>query len=1217
MDNVALDVIIGLVFIYLLFSILLTSLAELLFNHGFGMRGSNLKVAIKSAFGAADGRDKTADALVEKFFAHGLITSLVTNNLFGLRRNPSEIPADMFSKTFLSVLGDYSGPADRPATPAELVNKLKRDSNLPNRERLVGVLDQLLPGAETSWDQYERNVASWFAQIGDRSKGWYKRKVSFHMAWLAVLVAVGCNVDTLFIMRMLQLDQQHRELLASQAANVVANADGKPTTLGTPKSAAVRQMETRDQVDASLVTALVGLRNSILDSQPLRTALYERCKGLPDPRKCDADPYKWYETLDRVRRDSWEALSPKTGNSGVLTTQAPQIDKTVSVPSQAKSNSAAEAKAPESTPRTVAEIANDLRKLSASLYLAYPDPVRKEDAEIKKQLGALRPSIDTAARYLQLQLDADEDMAAEVWHVCGRKNPETASNKNNVRTVGTATKKECVELFKLAAAGKLGFPIGWSADLRKFREDLADENWSTTVGIFWVSLEYVIGIGLTALALMLGAPFWFDVLRRVVSLRAAGPRRDDGLSAGADQGKGAQQALPGGGVSSGSTPPAGGGWFSDAVNDVERRLSTEQIRQLQGRLEVVPISGRLDATTRDKICAWRRTHRPGADASWEFDEAMVRELLWQTPDPLLRDASLLPSITVLPASDGPLPDLKRGSAGPEVARLRGLLATAGFTGASADASETFDEDLERSVKEFQTANSLSLDGVVGPMTWFKLSHEPDRLPAAFGTPVWMRYAILEIGITELSGAGRDNPRISEYQRETATTPDDEIAWCSSFANWVMKRAGFTTRASAVASSWRDWGRDTPARYGAVIVLLQARRTEPGKDQPGAHVAFLVRETADRYIVLGGNQGKEGAGSVCLTTFPKSSWRCLAMRWPKDEDAATTPTQAGTEAEDAEPVIVPSRFVAETLTEPMLAFGSGDRTAVARLQSKLNGSGQLAKQIDVDGIFGKQTQDALVEFQQKKLLPLSGIADPATWYLLLQSAPGASGAAGGAAAMTPLSRTDIQRVLTAKGLDKDLEVPLVEAVLQIESSGRGFVDGVPVVRLEGHKLWQYAEKLNIVPADWTEKGFGLLHKDLSNRFVRRGKEEFERLNAARKLCDQMLAKGVPPNDLGVTKAGQLADLATSWGLFQIMGFNWKLCGVADLQAFVDQMSASEAAQLELFFTFLQNYRDGKALEALCDRQWVIFAEIYNGTKFREHAYDTKLEIAYANAVRRVT
>ncbi|NMG32503.1 TIGR02594 family protein [Aromatoleum evansii] len=1176
MDNVALDVIIGLVFIYLLFSILLTSLAELVYNHGLGLRGKNLKVAIKSAFGAVDGRDKTADSLVDRFFAHGLIASLYEG-----KRVPSEIPADMFSKAFLAVLGDYSGPADRPATPAELLNKLKRDNNLPNRERLVGVLDQLLPGTETSWENYERNVANWFAQVGDRSKGWYKRKLDRRILVLALGLAVIGNVDTLFIMRMLQLDKQHRELLASQAANVVANAEGKPAaSITAPKSAAVQRMELRDQVDARLVSALVGLRNSILDSVPLRTALYRRC---PNPEQCDFNPYKWYEKLDELRRSSWDALSPGSA-----------------VSSSDKAGATSGRDKPE-TPKAIVDLANDLRSLSANLYLAYPDPVRKEDAEIKKQLTALRPSIDEAAQLLQRQLDADKAVKDSIQRVCGEKATDTI---------------KCVELYEKAAAGEIGFPIGWSADLREFQKQSVNAEWSTTVFGVWLSGENILGLVLTALALMLGAPFWFDVLRRVVSLRAAGTRRDEGLTTGVGQGKPPPAQQLDGGPAPSPSSPTGGGWFSDAVNDVERRLSAEQIRQLQSRLKEIPISGRLDAATRDKIYAWRQMHRPGAEPSWELDEPMVRELLWQTPDPLSRDASILPSTTVLPATDGPLADLKLGSQGPEVVRLRGLLAAVGFLGAPSSAAETFDDELDRAVKEFQKENALSFDGVVGPATWLKLTNEPHKLPLAFSTPVWMRYAIHEIGITELAGTGQDNPRIGEYQRETGATPDDEIPWCSSFANWVMKRAGIKPSGSAVASSWREWEVDTPARYGAVIVVLQVGKPIPGRNGPGAHVGFLVRETADRYFVIGGNQGKEGAGSVCLTAFPKSSWRCLAMRWPKEEGVIEVPPQSAAAPEDTETGVAPSRFVAETLTEPTLEYGSGDRTAIARLQSKLNASTQVA-QIDVDGIFGKQTQDALIEFQKKMKVPVSGIADPATWYLLLQASAGGRGVGGDAGAAgavkQPLSRADIESVLKAKGMD--LGVPLIEAVLQVESSGRGFVDGVPVVRLEGHKLWEYAEKLNVKPASWTDVGFGLLHRDLSNRFVRRGKAEFERLQEARKLCDKMLEAGVPPNDIGVTRAGQLADLATSWGLFQIMGSNWKLCGVADLQTFVDQMSASETVQLELFFAFLQKHRGGKALDALRDKQWATFAEIYNGPKFRVNSYDTKLERAYAEIANR--
>ncbi|MBL8448049.1 MAG: TIGR02594 family protein [Zoogloeaceae bacterium] len=1082
MDNVALDVIIGLVFIYLLFSILLTSLSEFLLNHWRGLRGQNLNVAIKSAFGATDGNDTTADAFTDRFFSHGLIASLQEGD-----RTPSEIPADMFSKVFLSVLGGYSGATDRPATPAEFLNKLKRDNNLPNRERIIQSLEPLLPGGEVSWEAYERSVANWFAQIGDRSKGWYKRKLDRRIFFIALGLATICNVDTVFIVRMLQLDQQHRELLATQAANVIAQADGKtPSPVPALKTPAVQRMELRDAIDAKLVGAQISLRDSILDSEALRTALFGRCQKK---ESCDSNPYKWYEELDRIRQESWKALNPAS-SAGYAT-----------------------------SPPELAKLADDLRTLSSNLWLAYPDPVRKEDAAIKKHLTTLRPTVDEAARLMQRQIDTSDALAPELRRICGNKDAAPNSGR---RDGGPSAKQECIERFQMAATGKLGFPIGWSADLREFQRESANRNfewqWAHDAFGLWLSWENIAGLLLTTLALMLGAPFWFDVLRKVVSLRTSGPRRDDGLSAGNNTPPKGESSTTGNNSSpGGGTSPGTGGWFSDAVNDVERRLSAEQIRQLQSRLEVVPISGRLDSPTRDKIFAWRQSHRGGAEPSWELDEAMVRELLWQTPDPLQRDPGLLPSATALPASDGPLPDLKLGNQGPEVPRLRGLLAAAGYTEAAVSTGETFDADLDKAVKAFQADKNLGRDGVVGPITWLKLTNDPEKLPPAFSTPPWMRYAIHEIGITELAGGIISNFRIEEYQHSIGATPDDEIPWCSAFANWVMAQVGIRGSGKAVASSWRDWGIDTPSRYGAVVVLLQAGRADPGTDRPGAHVAFLVRETSDRYIVLGGNQGKEGAGSVCLSAFPKGSWRHIALRWPSAEQLAKA-------------------------TPPVKTAGAGS----------LNG-------------------------------PPSD--------------------------KSPLTAEDITQVIKSSGVE--LEPALVEAVLEVESSGRGFIDGNPVVRLEGHVLWDYARNLGVNTADWTKLEYShLMHREPTNRFARRGNAEWQRLAEARELCRKMLPHGIPNNTFGVKAAEDLANLATSWGLFQIMGYNWKLCGQDSPEKFVTAMSESEAKQLELFFAYLKR-RDG-ALDALKLKQWAEFARIYNGRDYRSNSYDTKLERAYERA-----
>lgn len=83
-------------------------------------------------------------------------------------------------------------------------------------------------------------------------------------------------------------------------------------------------------------------------------------------------------------------------------------------------------------------------------------------------------------------------------------------------------------------------------------------------------------------------------------------------------------------------------------------------------------------------------------------------------------------------------------------------------------------------------------------------------------------------------------------------------------------------------------------------------------------------------------------------------------------------------------------------------------------------------------------------------------------------------------------------------------------------------------------------------------------------------------------------------------------STFWGMFQIGGFNWKLCGCRDVGEFVGQMKYSEPAQLELFARFLVNTG---LVEYLRNKNWRAFAYRYNGPKYAQRGYHTRLARAY--------
>ncbi len=85
-------------------------------------------------------------------------------------------------------------------------------------------------------------------------------------------------------------------------------------------------------------------------------------------------------------------------------------------------------------------------------------------------------------------------------------------------------------------------------------------------------------------------------------------------------------------------------------------------------------------------------------------------------------------------------------------------------------------------------------------------------------------------------------------------------------------------------------------------------------------------------------------------------------------------------------------------------------------------------------------------------------------------------------------------------------------------------------------------------------------------------------------------------------------ATSWGRFQIMGFNHQLCGYADVMSFVQGMLKSEPSQLEAFEKFVR----AKGIDDdLRDKHWDGFAQVYNGSGYKKNQYDTKLATAYAS------
>jgi murein L,D-transpeptidase YcbB/YkuD len=162
---------------------------------------------------------------------------------------------------------------------------------------------------------------------------------------------------------------------------------------------------------------------------------------------------------------------------------------------------------------------------------------------------------------------------------------------------------------------------------------------------------------------------------------------------------------------------------------------------------------------------------------------------------------------------------------------------------------------------------------------------------------------------------------------------------------------------------------------------------------------------------------------------------------------------------------------------------------------------------------------------------------------------------------------------------------VKAIADVESAGETFwtIDGqqLPPVRLEAHwfgKLTGYR--------------FNATHPDLSSTEWNPSLAATTRAGAWQQVRAAMA--------LDRTAAEQ----ATSWGPFQIMGFNY----ARDRYKTVDELVAAvqtEAGALDTFVRFIQ--ADPALLKALQDGAWATIETLYNGGGYGG-AYAAKLEAA---------
>ncbi len=198
-----LDVVAGMVFIYLLLSIICTAANEIIASL-FSLRGHNLAKGIANLLA-----DKRIKGLDELFYDHPLIKSLYRG-----KRKPSYIPDHTFALALLDGIASFE--VKRKGENAisqirEAVSKLEDDSELKR------TLSIFLNQAGDDFAKLQTSIETWFNDSMTRAAGWYKRKSQFITIILAVLLVGATNADTLTIVKKLYNDPVLRAVVVAQA----------------------------------------------------------------------------------------------------------------------------------------------------------------------------------------------------------------------------------------------------------------------------------------------------------------------------------------------------------------------------------------------------------------------------------------------------------------------------------------------------------------------------------------------------------------------------------------------------------------------------------------------------------------------------------------------------------------------------------------------------------------------------------------------------------------------------------------------------------------------------------------------------------------------------------------------------------------------------------------------------------------------------------------
>lgn len=241
----------------------------------------------------------------------------------------------------------------------------------------------------------------------------------------------------------------------------------------------------------------------------------------------------------------------------------------------------------------------------------------------------------------------------------------------------------------------------------------------------------------------------------------------------------------------------------------------------------------------------------------------------------------------------------------------------------------------------------------------------------------------------------------------------------------------------------------------------------------------------------------------------------------------------------------------------------------------------------DGVIdpGGKTFKSLFEDARKAVIPPAGVQAPS------QGESGKQQLVTQATCDGNVTLSDADFKNAALLLGNGIEVNILKAFAVVESGGRsGFGPALmPVAAYEGHIFRKY-----------TKQEYDKAYPLLSYAYLQKAGPQWRANNKDQATTWKTLlaAFNLDP---------EAALMAVSYGMFQIMGFNFAACGFKDVFAFVAAMKLNAGAQLMAFVNFCK--KNPALIKAMKNKDYAAMARNYNGADYGN--YDVLIKKAYEN------